>query len=129
MMKVHNCTLVRVVVGFLFCNYMRTVLDGTKGIFHEKKEESLSMRKRRLQTISVAPPAIQKAFEQFQKQNEAKNLSQGTIEFYSAKSKNFFLFLEDTEESVDTIIPLKSSSRASFIYRYHHGFQHPSHEQ
>lgn len=54
------------------------------------------MRKRRLQTISVAPPAIQKAFEQFQKQNEAKNLSQGAIEFYSAKSKNFFLFLEDS---------------------------------
>ena len=37
MMKAHNCTLVRVVVGFLFCNYMRTVLDGTKGIFHEKR--------------------------------------------------------------------------------------------
>ena len=61
------------------------------------------MRKRHLQTISAAPPTIQKAFEQFQKQNEAKNLSPGTIEFYSSKSKIFFLFLEDTEESIDTI--------------------------
>ena len=61
------------------------------------------MRKRHLQTVSATPPTIQKAFEQFQKQNEVKNLAQGTIEFYSAKSKTFFLFLEDTEQCIDTV--------------------------
>lgn len=61
------------------------------------------MRKRQLQVKSIAPPSIQNAFEQFQRQNEVKNLSQGTIDFYSAKSRTFFLFLEDTEQTVDTI--------------------------
>lgn len=69
----------------------------------QKKEESLSMRKRQLQAVSATPPTIQKAFEQFQKQNEVKNLAQGTIDFYSAKSKTFFLFLEDTDQCIDTI--------------------------
>lgn len=61
------------------------------------------MKKRRLQAVSDTPPTIQKAFEQFQKQNAVKNLAQGTIEFYSAKSKPFFLFLEDTGQCIDTV--------------------------
>lgn len=36
------------------------------------------MRKRILQPASKALPSIQAAFEQFQKQNQLKNLSQGT---------------------------------------------------
>lgn len=61
------------------------------------------MRKRTLHTISAAPPSIHNAFEQFQKQNEVKNLSPETIKFYSAKAKTFFLFLEDVEQRIDTI--------------------------
>lgn len=61
------------------------------------------MRNRALRAIPAAPPSIQKAFEQFQKQNEVKNLSPDTIKFYSAKAKNFFSFLEDTEECIDTL--------------------------
>lgn len=61
------------------------------------------MKKRSLRAESAPPPTIQTAFEQFQRQNTIKNLSQGTIDFYSAKAKNFFLFLEDTEQCIDTI--------------------------
>lgn len=61
------------------------------------------MKKRNFRTNSVPRPSIQAAFEQFQRQNTIKNLSQGTIEFYSAKAKYFFMFLGDTEQCIDTI--------------------------
>lgn len=61
------------------------------------------MRNRSLQASKKVIPTIQKAFEQFQKQNQLKNLSQGTIEFYSSKARRFFVFLEDVEQSVDSI--------------------------
>ena len=61
------------------------------------------MRKRTLQSASKALPSIQAAFEQFQKQNQLKNLSQGTIDFYSSKARHFFNFLEDTDQPVDCI--------------------------
>lgn len=61
------------------------------------------MKKRTLRTLSATPPSIHGAFEQFQKQNEVKNLSPETIKFYSTKAKTFFLFLEDTEQCIDTI--------------------------
>lgn len=61
------------------------------------------MRRRSLQPASKALPSIKMAFELFQKQNQLKNLSQGTIEFYSAKSRCFFNFLGDTEQPIDSI--------------------------
>lgn len=61
------------------------------------------MRNRSLQPAKKTIPTIQKAFEQFQKQNQLKNLSQGTIEFYSSKARGFFVFLEDAEQPVDSI--------------------------
>lgn len=61
------------------------------------------MRNRSLQAAKKAIPTIQKVFEQFQKQNALENLSQGTLEFYSAKARRFFAFLEDAEQPVDSI--------------------------
>ena len=61
------------------------------------------MRKRTLQPTSKALPFIQAAFEQFQKQNQLKNLSQGTIDFYSSKARHFFNFLEGTDQPIDSI--------------------------
>lgn len=61
------------------------------------------MRKRTLQPASKALPSIQTAFEQFQKQNQLKNLSQSTIDFYSSKARHFFNFLEDTDQPIDSI--------------------------
>ena len=61
------------------------------------------MRKRILQPASKALPSIQAAFEQFQKQNQLKNLSQGTIDFYSSKARHFFNFLENTDQPIDSI--------------------------
>ena len=61
------------------------------------------MRKRTLQPTSKALPSIKMAFEQFQKQNQLKNLSQGTIDFYSSKARHFFNFLENTDQPIDSI--------------------------
>ena len=61
------------------------------------------MRKRTLQPASKALPSIQTAFEQFQKQNQLKNLSQGTIDFYSSKARHFFNFLDGTDQPIDSI--------------------------
>lgn len=61
------------------------------------------MRKRTLQLTSRALPSIKMAFEQFQKQNRLKNLSQGTIDFYSSKARRFFNFLEGTDQPIDSI--------------------------
>lgn len=61
------------------------------------------MRKRTLQPTSKALPSIKMAFEQFQKQNQLKNLSQGTIDFYSSKARHFFNFLENTDQPIDFI--------------------------
>lgn len=61
------------------------------------------MRKRTLQPTSKALPSIKMAFEQFQKQNQLKNLSQGTIDFYLSKARHFFNFLENTDQPIDSI--------------------------
>lgn len=61
------------------------------------------MRNRSLQPTKRAIPTVQKAFEQFQKQNVLKNLSQGTIDFYSSKARRLFSFLEDAEQPIDSI--------------------------
>ena len=61
------------------------------------------MRKRTLQPASKVLPSIQTAFGKFQKQNQLKNLSHDTIEFYSVKSRCFFSFLGDTDQTIDAI--------------------------
>ena len=61
------------------------------------------MRNRTLQPASKAVPTIQQAFDRFQKQNQLKNLSQGTIDFYGAKARTFFRFIGDTEQPIDFI--------------------------
>lgn len=61
------------------------------------------MRKRTLQPTSKALPSIKMAFEQFQKQNQLKNLSQGTVDFYSSKARHFFNFLKGTDQPIDSI--------------------------
>lgn len=61
------------------------------------------MRNRSLQPAKRAIPTVQKAFEQFQKQNVLKNLAPGTIEFYDAKARKLFAFLGDTEQPIDII--------------------------
>lgn len=61
------------------------------------------MRNRTLQPASKAVPTIQQAFDRFQKQNQLKNLSQGTIDFYAAKARSFFRFIGDTEQPIDSI--------------------------
>lgn len=55
------------------------------------------MRNRNLQPAQKTIPTVQKAFEQFQKQNILKNLAPGTIQFYDAKARKLFAFLEDEE--------------------------------
>ena len=61
------------------------------------------MRNRSLQPAKKAIPTIQQAFERFQKYNQLKNLSQGTIEFYSSKARRLFVYLEDVEQPIDSI--------------------------
>ena len=61
------------------------------------------MRNRSLQPAKKAIPTIQQAFERFQKYNQLRNLSQGTIEFYSSKARRLFVFLEDAEQPMDSI--------------------------
>ena len=61
------------------------------------------MRNRSLQPAKKTIPTIQQAFERFQKYNQLKNLSQGTIEFYSSKARRLFVYLEDVEQPIDSI--------------------------
>ena len=61
------------------------------------------MRNRDLRPAAKANPTIQQAFERFQKYNQLKNLSQGTIEFYSSKARRLFVYLEDVEQPIDSI--------------------------
>ena len=106
---IRKLTIVRCCVGSWAFSLLRTRLELGEGArlperdFSHKMEESLSMKKRNFRTNSVPRPTIRAAFEQFQRQNTIKNLSQGTIEFYSAKSKCFFTFLGDTEQCIDPI--------------------------
>ena len=61
------------------------------------------MRNRDLRPTAKANPTIQQTFERFQKYNRLKNLSQGSLDFYAAKGRNFFRFLGDTEQPIHTI--------------------------
>ena len=61
------------------------------------------MRNRDLRPAAKANPTIQQAFERFQKYNRLKNLSQGSLDFYTAKGRSFFRFLGDTEQPIHTI--------------------------
>ena len=61
------------------------------------------MRNRSLQPAKKTIPTIQQAFERFQKYNQLKNLSQGTIEFYSSKARRLFVYLEDVGQPIDSI--------------------------
>ena len=75
------------------------------------------MRKRTLQPASKILPSIQMAFGQFQKKNQLKNLSHDTIEFYSAKSRCFFSFLGDTDQTIDTITEERVENYIFYLYR------------
>lgn len=64
------------------------------------------MRKRMPQAQMKNVVSIQEAFEQFQRKNLVKNLSPGTIAFYSSKARLFFEYLGDVTQPISNITDL-----------------------
>ena len=90
------------ILSFFFLFHFLEVLSGREGFFAKKGGVSL-VRNRDLRPAAKANPTIQQAFERFQKYNRLKNLSQGSLDFYTAKGRSFFRFLGDTEQPIHTI--------------------------
>ena len=103
--EVHNCTLVRAIVGFFVFAGEMIVKKLTERDFSREMGEFLSVKRMDKQGKIYGQNAqltVQQVFEKFQRHNRVKNLSPGTIEYYEKKSKGLFDFLMDIKRTLDS---------------------------